>query len=93
MKANSVGPLPYCLRVRPDCICLPVRVSVQLLGGYLYFHKAPNTQEFFEETRDKVDGFDLDVLQYKHRRQLSNIVLPDGRVTGLRVSQGHNRRF
>lgn len=26
----------------------------QLLGGYLYFHKAPNAQEFFEETRDKV---------------------------------------
>lgn len=28
--------------------------GVQLLGGYLYFHKAPNAQEFFEETRDKV---------------------------------------
>ncbi|CAN0224710.1 unnamed protein product, partial [Hapterophycus canaliculatus] len=28
----------------------------QLLGGYLYFHKAPNPQEFFEETRDKVLG-------------------------------------
>ncbi|CAN0315543.1 unnamed protein product [Ectocarpus sp. 6 AP-2014] len=26
----------------------------ELLGGYLYFHKAPNGQEFFEETRDKV---------------------------------------
>lgn len=26
----------------------------ELLGGYLYFHKAPNAQEFFEETRDKV---------------------------------------
>lgn len=28
--------------------------QLQLLGGYLYFHKAPNAQEFFEETRDKV---------------------------------------
>eukprot|EP00904_Undaria_pinnatifida_P008512 jgi/Undpi1/4791/HiC_scaffold_19.g08144.m1 len=26
----------------------------EILGGYLYFHKAPNAQEFFEETRDKV---------------------------------------
>lgn len=29
-------------------------LSAQMLGGYLYFHKAPNPQEFFEETRDKV---------------------------------------
>ncbi|CAM9141565.1 unnamed protein product [Ascophyllum nodosum] len=28
----------------------------ELLGGYLYFHKAPNAQAFFEETRDKVLG-------------------------------------
>ena len=26
----------------------------ELFGGYLYFHKAPNPDEFFEETRDKV---------------------------------------
>lgn len=26
----------------------------EIFGGYLYFHKAPNEQEFFEETRDKV---------------------------------------
>ncbi len=25
----------------------------EILGGYLYFSAAPNTQEFFEETRDK----------------------------------------
>lgn len=39
------GPLH---RARSRCL-LP-----QLLGGYLYFHKAPSAQEFFEETRDKV---------------------------------------
>ncbi|CAN0376722.1 unnamed protein product, partial [Discosporangium mesarthrocarpum] len=26
----------------------------EVFGGYLYFHKAPNAQEFFEETQDKV---------------------------------------
>mmetsp|Transcript_19740 Transcript_19740/g.59783 ORF Transcript_19740/g.59783 Transcript_19740/m.59783 type:complete len:419 (+) Transcript_19740:65-1321(+) len=26
----------------------------EILGGYLYFHHAPNGSEFFEETRDKV---------------------------------------
>ncbi|CAM9883495.1 unnamed protein product, partial [Choristocarpus tenellus] len=26
----------------------------EVFGGYLYFHKAPTAQEFFEETRDKV---------------------------------------
>ncbi|CAM9600678.1 unnamed protein product [Chrysoparadoxa australica] len=26
----------------------------EIFGGYLYFHKAPNAQEFFEETREKV---------------------------------------
>ncbi|KAG5181263.1 asparagine synthase [Tribonema minus] len=28
----------------------------EIFGGYLYFHKAPNAQEFFEETRDKVQA-------------------------------------
>jgi asparagine synthetase B (glutamine-hydrolysing) len=26
----------------------------EIFGGYLYFHKAPNAKEFFDETRDKV---------------------------------------
>lgn len=40
------SPMKYLL-VNVPCV-------LQLLGGYLYFHKAPNAQEFFEETRDKV---------------------------------------
>jgi asparagine synthetase B (glutamine-hydrolysing) len=31
----------------------------EIFGGYLYFHKAPNAKEFFDETRDKVC-----ILQY-----------------------------
>lgn len=31
----------------------------ELFGGYLYFHAAPNAQEFFEETRDKVQNLHL----------------------------------
>lgn len=27
----------------------------EVFGGYLYFHKAPNAQEFFDETVDKLD--------------------------------------
>mmetsp|Transcript_3760 Transcript_3760/g.5529 ORF Transcript_3760/g.5529 Transcript_3760/m.5529 type:complete len:570 (-) Transcript_3760:170-1879(-) len=27
----------------------------EIFGGYLYFHKAPNKQEFFDETVDKLD--------------------------------------
>lgn len=26
----------------------------EVFGGYLYFHKAPNAQEFFDETVDKI---------------------------------------
>lgn len=37
-----------------SCYSVLVTCGIQLLGGYLYFHKAPNAQEFFEETRDKV---------------------------------------
>lgn len=32
----------------------------ELFGGYLYFHKAPNPDEFFAETRDKVRGFSVE---------------------------------
>jgi len=28
----------------------------EIFGGYLYFHKAPNSRELFLETRDKVEG-------------------------------------
>ncbi|CAM9721178.1 unnamed protein product, partial [Phaeothamnion confervicola] len=28
----------------------------EVFGGYLYFHKAPNASEFFEETRDKLSA-------------------------------------
>jgi len=31
----------------------------EILGGYLYFHHAPNGKEFFEETRDKVTRLHL----------------------------------
>jgi asparagine synthase (glutamine-hydrolysing) len=31
----------------------------ELFGGYLYFHKAPNPQEFYEETCEKVNNLHL----------------------------------
>ena len=31
----------------------------ELLGGYLYFHKAPNGEEFFKETVEKVEKLHL----------------------------------
>lgn len=31
----------------------------EILGGYLYFHHAPNGKEFFDETRDKVTRLHL----------------------------------
>eukprot|EP00640_Fibrocapsa_japonica_P000475 CAMPEP_0113935160 /NCGR_PEP_ID=MMETSP1339-20121228/2373_1 /TAXON_ID=94617 /ORGANISM="Fibrocapsa japonica" /LENGTH=555 /DNA_ID=CAMNT_0000937217 /DNA_START=71 /DNA_END=1738 /DNA_ORIENTATION=- /assembly_acc=CAM_ASM_000762 len=31
----------------------------EIFGGYLYFHKAPNAKEFFEETKDKISALHM----------------------------------
>lgn len=40
--------------------------SDEILGGYLYFHKAPNKKEFHEETCRKVSPFHFAALLYSN---------------------------
>ena len=64
LRFSSVGPLCSALPCAspplgpsPLTPAIATWTQLQLLGGYLYFHKAPNAQEFFEETRDKVNTY------------------------------------